>query len=184
MDGGVMDALVGGVDHALPGNGGEDCAYHVTMSWRTAELAAAMAAVLVAILLSRRLKGGRQKGASELEKRPREYQDSRLHTFLLLFTTFVYGLQFGYKLSTRQVLFLLNPCHVITVVCVYLLAADPWKPDSVARAVLLRCLHCLLGPTLALVFPVTNTLFLPLEAATYWVQHVIDLAVPLYLLSG
>ena len=41
MDGGVMDALVGGVDHALPGNGGEDCAYHVTMSWRTAELAAA-----------------------------------------------------------------------------------------------------------------------------------------------
>lgn len=35
---------------------------------------------------------------------------------------------------------------------------------------------------MAVVFPVTNTLFLPGEVATYWIEHALLLGIPLYLL--
>lgn len=34
----------------------------------------------------------------------------------------------------------------------------------------------------AVFFPVTNTLFLPGEVATYWIEHALLLIIPLYLL--
>ena len=40
-----------------------------------------------------------------------------------------FGLEVGFKLSTGQVLWLLNPCHVLTVVQLYRLAS----PSPVTR---------------------------------------------------
>ena len=37
---------------------------------------------------------------------------------------------------------------------------------------------------MACILPVTNTLFLPFEVATYWIEHVLLLLVPLYLLRS
>ena len=42
-------------------------------------------------------------------------------------------------------------------------------------------IYWLTGPLLALLFPVTNTLELPLEWSIYWVQHLMLLLIPLYL---
>jgi len=42
-------------------------------------------------------------------------------------------------------------------------------------------IYWLTGPLLALLFPVTNTLELPLEWTIYWVQHILLLVNPLYL---
>ena len=42
-------------------------------------------------------------------------------------------------------------------------------------------IYWLTGPLLALLFPVTNTLDLPLEWTIYWVQHFMLLLTPLYL---
>lgn len=37
---------------------------------------------------------------------------------------------------------------------------------------------------MAVIFPVTNTLFLPGEVATYWIEHALLLGIPAYLLKG
>ena len=42
-------------------------------------------------------------------------------------------------------------------------------------------LHC---PIMACILPVTNTLFLPFEVATYWIEHILLLVVPVYLLRS
>ena len=47
-------------------------------------------------------------------------------TILLVLFSFTYGLQVCYKLTTRQLVFLLNPCHVISLLEIYLLAALPY----------------------------------------------------------
>ena len=39
------------------------------------------------------------------------------------------------------------------------------------------------GPLMAVVFPVTNTLFLPGEVATYWIEHVLLLGIPIWCLK-
>ncbi len=36
---------------------------------------------------------------------------------------------------------------------------------------------------MAVIFPVTNTLFLPGEVATYWIEHALLLGIPIYLLK-
>jgi hypothetical protein len=43
-------------------------------------------------------------------------------------------------------------------------------------------LHYLHGPLAAILFPVTECLLLPFEVSTYWIQHVLMLVVPVYLL--
>ena len=37
---------------------------------------------------------------------------------------------------------------------------------------------------MAVIFPVTNTLFLPGEVATYWIEHAFLLGIPIYLLKS
>ncbi len=36
---------------------------------------------------------------------------------------------------------------------------------------------------MAVIFPVTNTLFLPGEVATYWIEHALLLGIPVFLLK-
>ncbi len=36
---------------------------------------------------------------------------------------------------------------------------------------------------MACLLPVTNTLFLPFEVATYWIEHFLLLIIPVYLLK-
>ena len=53
-----------------------------------------------------------------------------IRTILLILFSFIYGLQFCYKLSTRQLIFLINPCHVISLLEIYLLAALPYASPN------------------------------------------------------
>ena len=53
-----------------------------------------------------------------------------VRVFLLVLFSFTYGLEVSYKLSTRQLVFLLNPCHVISLLEIYLLAALPYADPN------------------------------------------------------
>ena len=89
-----------------------------------------------------------------------------------------------YKFATLQLVFLLNPCHVATALNIYLLARSPSSLTSgVDLWLLKRILHTMHGPLIAVLLPVTNTLFLACEPEIYWIQHILILVVPVYLLS-
>ncbi|VDD82183.1 unnamed protein product [Mesocestoides corti] len=130
----------------------------------------------------------------------------------------VFGAEIGYKLSSRSLIFIFNPCHVLTAVQVsfkpicshqpqiWLLFA---QPSSFVTAVFRLHLHCINGTLLALIFPITSTrkasyfginnLFIvcvtdltlvwfapdfpPALQVIYFVQHVLILVIPAYILD-
>ncbi|KAG5890468.1 hypothetical protein JTB14_012758 [Gonioctena quinquepunctata] len=91
----------------------------------------------------------------------------------------IWGMEIGYKFSSKTVIYLLNPCHVTTAIQIYLLAASP---SRTVTAVFRFHLNLLNGPFLAYLFPETDTRLLPLESAIYWIQHGMMFVVPYYLL--
>lgn len=80
----------------------------------------------------------------------------------------------------RQGANLANPCHLVLVVQVYLLAAPP-SPST--HLIFSAHLGLLSGALQAVLFPVTNTYRLAREVALYWGQHLAMLLLPLLLAS-
>ncbi|KAK9869642.1 hypothetical protein WA026_003389 [Henosepilachna vigintioctopunctata] len=91
----------------------------------------------------------------------------------------VWGMEIGYKLTTRTLIYLLNPCHVTTAIQIYLLAASPSKLTTTIFRFHMNLLN---GPLLAFLFPETDTRIKPVESAIYWIQHGLMFVVPYYLL--
>jgi len=90
----------------------------------------------------------------------------------------VFGMEIGFKLATRQLIWLLNPCHMLSFIQLFLIVS----PKTKFSTYLFRLhIYWLTGPLLALLFPVTNTLDLPMEWTIYWVQHFLLLLIPIYL---
>ncbi|KAK8770293.1 hypothetical protein V5799_013244 [Amblyomma americanum] len=201
----VSEWAYAGVNHSLAGNGGPECAQFLSGRRRLWETALAVLWTLVlAIASCRRLQKSRgvQHGCSNAA----QLKDSILrchnkHTTsketvppapkvvredrggkrcLLVLLCLVFGMELGFKFSSRTVIYILNPCHVITMLQIIMLAAPP---TSRVMTVLFRVhVHWINGPLLALLFPVLNTRLLPLEQEVYWVQHGLMLAVPCYLM--
>ena len=79
--------------------------------------------------------------------------------------------------------FQVNPCHVLCMIHIYLLS-NIHHQFIVFKAYLFRIhLFFLHGPLMAVIFPVTNTLFLPGEVATYWIEHILLLTIPIFLVK-
>ncbi|XP_046401879.1 transmembrane protein 164 [Ischnura elegans] len=105
--------------------------------------------------------------------------DRNRKNWLLVLLCLVWGAEIGFKFASRTVIFLLNPCHVVTAVQIYLLAAEP----SLKVTVMFRFhLYFLNGAILAFLFPNTESRILPCESSLYWIQHTMMLVVPIYLL--
>lgn len=118
--------------------------------------------------------------AKPLPEAVTQARDPTVKVLLLIALCLCFGMEMGYKMASNQMIWVLNPCHLITVVEIYLLAAAP----SRTVMIVFRCLcQALNGPTMALLFPVIHTRLLPFEVTTYYVQHTLILVVPLYLLT-
>ncbi len=77
-------------------------------------------------------------------------------------------------------IFLHQPCHQLCLVQMLLLS---WPANSRWITYVYRVhLFFLHGPVMAVIFPVNNTLFLPGEVFTYWLEHALLLIIPFYLL--
>lgn len=171
----IADVLYGGVDFSLPGNGGKECAAFLSSNQRVVETA--VYELFTCFVLWNML--GK---VSIPEKLPAYREGTGVGKRLLLVVhCLIFGIEIGFKFATKQVIFLLNPCHVLTAIQIYLLAVPPSK-----RVLCVFRIHnyLLFGALQALLFPVVNTRLLPFEVATYFIQHTLILIiVPFFLVS-
>ena len=103
----VKDVLFGGIRPDIPGHGGEACANF--LSTRTLALETATSTTIMAVL---------SVFAGLTYTMPKHYprtDDFLSKRVLLVFLGLLFGIEIGYKLCSKQVLYLLNPCHLITV---------------------------------------------------------------------
>ena len=108
------------------------------------------------------------------------WSPSNIRLFLMNLMAMAFGMEFCYKLATQQLIFIINPCHMLCLLQIVLLCTDPSKKSSqILFRILLNLMHL---PILACIFPVTNTLFMPGEIFTYWWEHILLLIIPIYLL--
>jgi len=164
--------LSGGVPFHIPGNGGPDCVQFLSTQQKVVE-------TMVFTMLSVMLFIWSYMSLIPLDIVDPHVLPSRTgkRSLLGLFGV-VFGMQIGFKLSSRQLIWLLNPCHMLSFIQLFLLVS----PNTKFSTYLFRLhIYWLTGPLLALLFPVTNTLDLPLEWTIYWVQHLMLLLTPLYL---
>ena len=112
--------LYGGVDFSVAGEGGPECADFITPHRRLTETVVfGLLGLLVIVQSWRTVRLERNNN----EDSDWKYQYRPARQCLLLLFAITFGLEVGFKLSTGQVLWLLNPCHVLTVIQLVLLAS-------------------------------------------------------------
>lgn len=105
----TKDMFVGGVDFNLPGNGGANCAAYLSLKRRVFETLGYVLFNCVVFFWAKR----KCKLPPHL---PRfKQKDHFWKTILLVLLCLVFGIELGYKLSTKQLIYLLNPCHILTI---------------------------------------------------------------------
>jgi len=171
----LLDIFASGIDFSLPGNGGPDCLATTSYSGRALESTVSVITFATAIIAG--LKGHIKPSITE------KWKSSIVRAGLLYSMLITWAAEVGYKLVTKQFIFVINPCHVLCVIHIYLLS-NIHHQFIVFKTYLFRIhLFFLHGPLMAVIFPVTNTLFLPGEVATYWIEHILLLTIPIFLIK-
>ncbi|KAL1457841.1 hypothetical protein WDU94_008031 [Cyamophila willieti] len=147
----VEDWLWGGVDKSLLGNGGAECAAFLPVEKKIFE------GILVTFLMFLLMRWSYTKLAPLPAPSSSAYhiKHEPLKQILLVTMCIVFGMEIGFKFASRSVIFLLNPCHVVTTIQIYLLAA---KPSKHVAAIFRAHLNVINGPILACIFPEVETL--------------------------
>lgn len=162
-----------GVNGSIPRNTGAECANYLTT---TRHIVESLIIVPLAIIIHK-------YGMSKLPKVNINYAASDRIVFgkqlLLITMTFLLGLEMGFKLCTRSAIFILNPCHVTSMLQVYLLAAKPSKWTTTLFRIHINFLN---GPLLAFLFPEHESRRITFELPTYYIQHGLMFVIPIYLL--
>ena len=180
----MLESSYIGVDYSIPGNGGPDCYNSISIKQRVVETCVYTVGILLLFgppVYPFFKKWRAQQPVSDKDDcaKSKGYQPSITQKFLLVILCVVFGVEFGYKIATQRYIYLLNPCHVLTIVQIYLLSAEP---SPVSASVFRVHIHLLFCGILAILFPVLNTRKLPGEIFIYWLQHIlVTFVVPPYL---
>lgn len=122
-----LEALYGGIrPDEVPGHGGAECVAYLSNATKIADTC--FVTVIMLIALRYALK------RVSLPSKPPPEGDHFWKGILLASLSIVYGLQVGYKISSGQLLYMLNPCHAITVVEVRMHASHVSQKFHIANS--------------------------------------------------
>lgn len=162
-----------GVNSSIPRSTGLECVEYLTIRRHIVE-----SAILVPLSIYLL-----KYGLSKIHPIRINYNDTDKILFgkqlLLVTMAALLGLEMGFKLCTRTAIFILNPCHITSMLQVYLLAA---KPNKWTTAIFRIHVNYLNGPLLAFLFPEHDSRRITFELPTYYVQHGLMFVIPIYLL--
>lgn len=102
---------------------------------------------------------------------------------LFRFYAAIFVIELCYKTLTRTVIFLLNPCHLSTILQLILLKIPEESHGPWAVQLFRFHLYTVPGALMALLFPILNTRLMIGEMFIYFVQHALIVGVPFYLMS-
>lgn len=104
----MMEWAYQGVNTTVPRNAGPECAAFLNPSWRKIDT------VLVLIFAVSLFKWSYSKISTPSATYVRRDRGGR--RTLLVLMSLIWGMEIGYKFSSRTVIYLLNPCHVTTAI--------------------------------------------------------------------
>nr|ADD38346.1 Transmembrane protein 164 [Lepeophtheirus salmonis] len=172
----IVDISVGGINKSDISEGGSICWHHVPLSHRFKETLFGITLGVI-FLLYGFLRHSPPKSHSNIKNAYLKWVTFTLYVIFIV--------EIGYKIVSKQVIFLWMPCHLITICQIYLLTSLLLGKETLYNEYIFRImLHFLHGPFTALLFPVTDCLRLPYEVEVYWIQHFFILCLtPLYLMK-
>ncbi|XP_055854309.1 transmembrane protein 164 [Episyrphus balteatus] len=166
---------IGGITDEVPRTAGPDCIEYMTTQRRIIE------AIIVTILcLWVTHWSYKRMDPIEVPAGPPE-PHSPMRLFLLILMCFIFGVEMGFKLAGESVIFVLNPCHIQTIIQIYLLAARPSKLTIALFRIQMSYVN---GPFLASLFPEVESRTYAFEKCTYWIQHALLYLIPVYMLRS
>lgn len=172
-----------GVNHAIPGNGGTACYDFLSPKQRLLDTSVftlfALFVILPRVFKTISLPSDQEVLSLCRKKTSRSVTSWR--RWFLIALCLVFGIEIGFKIIRQSWIYLLNPCHVITCIQIYLLSAEPSRKCT---AVFRVHNHLLFGAFLASILPVTNTRISIAEKVSYWIHHLlITFVIPPYLMN-
>lgn len=163
-----------GVNSSIPRNTGPECVQYLSARRHLIESAILVPSMLLLLKFSLG-----KIAPIKIDYKPLDRVYPGKQTLLIMMSALL-GLEMGFKLCTRTAIYILNPCHITSMVQVYLLAA---KPSKWSTAIFRIHLNYLNGPLLAFLFPEHDSRKITFELPTYYVQHGLMFVIAAYLLS-
>lgn len=112
----LMDWMYGGVDPSFEGNGGPECAAFLPWEQRLLEsLVFTTMGILEIVVSLQKVRRSTAREAADLLAQSRLKEESWGRNLLLVTLCLTFGLEVGFKFASRTVIYLLNPCHVVTM---------------------------------------------------------------------
>lgn len=104
----IGGVLYGGIRPEIPGHGGEECARYLTTRQMVAETLVSTAMMITVGVFA--------VFTYTMPKRFPKRQDFVVKKLLLVTLCILLGVEAGFKINSKQLLYLLNPCHIITMI--------------------------------------------------------------------